>query len=235
MKPLPRRLAAVAELVPAGVPVADICADHGLLATTLVATGRCPTAVIVDVAEAPLRTARDTVARHGLSDRVAVRRADGLRGIGPGDASTAVIAGVGGALIMRLLDAVPPATVGVDTLVLQPNKKTPEVRLWLAANHWVIEDERLLREGGRFYPTLLARPGHADLDRLDVLLGPALRRAPDATFAAFLDHTCAWMEREREALAAAAATRPAARRALETRESELHQVRAERDAMTGTL
>ena len=51
---LSRRLSAIAALVPAGVPMADIGTDHGLLPMYLVQSGRVPRAIGIDDKLEPL-------------------------------------------------------------------------------------------------------------------------------------------------------------------------------------
>lgn len=209
--PLSARLAAIAELVPHGARAADVCADHGLLAIELVRSGRCPGVLVVDIAEAPLEVARRNVAEAGVGDRVEVRLGDGLDGIGTG-ADCVVLAGIGGRLVVELLERDPRGDRGVEALVLQPNKQVEAVREWLSAHGWRIDDERLVHEGGRFFQALRAVRGRQELDRADVLLGPVNRRRRGPVFEAFVAHTLGWMTREAEALEGAGRGEASARR-----------------------
>lgn len=197
--PLSTRLAALAELVPRGSRTADVCADHGLLAIELVRSGRSPSALAVDIAEAPLAVARRNVVEAGMADRVALRVGDGLRGL-DADVDCVVIAGVGGRLVVELLARDLADTPDVRALVLQPNKQAEAVREWLSTHGWRIDDERLVREGGRFFQSIRAVRGHRTLDRADALLGPVNRVRRGPVFDAFVAHTLRWMTREADAL-----------------------------------
>jgi tRNA A22 N-methylase len=134
---LSARLAAVAELVPAGAPCADIGTDHGALAAWLAASGRVPLAWAIDLREGPLVGARRRVAALGLFDRVPIRRAAGCEGL---DAAvrTVILAGMGGPLMTRILAGAPDT---VTRVVLQPNVGESPLRRWLAESGWAIAPE----------------------------------------------------------------------------------------------
>ncbi|MCB9519468.1 MAG: SAM-dependent methyltransferase [Myxococcales bacterium] len=202
---LSARLQSVAELVPRGARVADVCADHGLLPCALVLDGVARRAVAVDVAEAPCREARANVARFALGDRVEVRRGDGLGALNPGEVDGVIVSGVGGRIVLEILGERSLAHLAPAWLVVQANKKVPDVRVGLIKRGWAIADERLCEEGGRYYTAIrferAATPPR--LKRADVLLGPTLRRRGGPLFIGFLEHTREWMSEKVTGLARA--------------------------------
>ena len=113
------RLAAIAELVPAGLALADIGTDHALLPSALVLAGRVPRALACDRAHGPLACARLTVARHGLGERVHLRLGEGLAAVRPGEVATVVIAGMGPDTLLAVLAADLEQVRGLTRLVLQ--------------------------------------------------------------------------------------------------------------------
>ena len=100
---LSRRLQAVADLVTAGYKAADIGTDHAYIPIFLVKNGRIPCAIAADVNEGPLERARMHVKENGLEDRIELRISDGFVSFKPGETESAVIAGMGGRLMMRIL------------------------------------------------------------------------------------------------------------------------------------
>jgi tRNA (adenine22-N1)-methyltransferase len=144
------RLAAVLRHVVPGAPLADIGADHGLLAIAAVAGGTVPTAIAIDRARAPLAMARANVAHYGLDDRVTIRVGDGLRPLAPGEVATVAIAGVGARAIRAMLERVDPASLGLRRLVLQPQTEPEALQDWLAAR-WRLAGAVLVHEAGRGY------------------------------------------------------------------------------------
>jgi tRNA (adenine22-N1)-methyltransferase len=153
MYDLPPRLAAVAALVPAGQSVADIATDHALLPAWLLKRGLVPRAIGIDDKAAPLEQARARLRRRGIA--VELRQGWGCQPLREGEVSTITVAGIGGELMTRILEDVPP---GVKRLVLQPNTEAALVRAWLATHGWEIDAETLLRDG-RWFATFTAGLG----------------------------------------------------------------------------
>lgn len=151
------RLRMVAGLVRPGARVADVGTDHALLPVWLVQTGRCPRCVACDVREGPLGRARLTLEAYGVRERVPLRLSDGLAAVEPGEADDVVMAGMGGELIARLVEACPWLRDGAKQLILQPMTAQPELRAALCRMGFTIEREVAAREGGRLYMAMEAR------------------------------------------------------------------------------
>jgi len=150
------RLAMTADLVPPGIAVADIGSDHAYLPVHLVRTGICPRAIASDIGEGPLENARRTVSRAGLEDRIELRLSDGFSRFAPIDASCWVLAGMGGTLMSRLLDAAPWLCAPGMVIVAQPMRHAEELRAWLVAHGFMIECESVCKDAGRAYLALRA-------------------------------------------------------------------------------
>ncbi len=153
---LDQRLSAVAEWVRPGSVLADIGTDHGYLAANLVGRGICPRAFACDIGSLPLARARDTVVHYGLSDKVTLMLSDGLSAIPPLGAQDIVIAGMGGELIARILDACGWIAREAIRLILQPMTKPEELRRYLYQNGYEIVGERGVCVGRHCYTVLCA-------------------------------------------------------------------------------
>ena len=105
--PISNRLLLCAALVPPGSRAADIGTDHGYLAVHLLREGVCPFVTAADLREQPLQKARENAARFGVADRMQFLLSDGLQSIPPDAAGTIVMAGMGGDLMVRILEAAP--------------------------------------------------------------------------------------------------------------------------------
>jgi len=149
MLELTPRLQAIADQVPSGSVFADIGTDHAYLPVWLLLNGRIDSAIAADLREGPLARARATAAQYGVTDRVSFRLCDGLTGICAGEADVIAIAGMGGETIASILAAAP--WTRCCKLFLQPMTSFPDLRLWLQQNNYVIEEERIVREGNRLY------------------------------------------------------------------------------------
>lgn len=157
MVKLSKRLETIASQVPAGSRLADIGSDHALLPVYLVQQGMIPYAVAGEINPGPYEAAKKQVAEAGLSHCIAVRRGDGLQAVQAGEVDAITIAGMGGALIVHILEQGRSKLEAVQTLVLQPNIGEDQVRRWLTANGWRLAAEQLLEEDGKYYEVLTAQ------------------------------------------------------------------------------
>jgi len=151
------RLAMTADLVPPGVAVADIGSDHAFLPVHLVRAGVCPRAIASDIGEGPLANARKTVLRAGLEHKIELRLSDGFSRFAAVDAGCWIMAGMGGTLMSRLLDAAPWLESPGTVIVAQPMRHAEDLRAWLVTHGFMIECESVCRDAGRAYLALCAR------------------------------------------------------------------------------
>lgn len=155
---LSARMQAVAALVPSGHTAVDIGCDHGYVAVSLVQRGVCPRVYAADMRSGPLSRAREHIRRAGLSEQVIPVLSDGLDKVpvGEGDVRTAVAAGMGGRLTIKILSDHPEKTAMLWYLILEPQSEAWLVRGWLSEHGFSITGEDLVWEDGKFYPIIQA-------------------------------------------------------------------------------
>ncbi|HWK24427.1 MAG TPA: tRNA (adenine(22)-N(1))-methyltransferase TrmK [Ureibacillus sp.] len=169
---LSKRLEAVASFVPTGAVVADIGSDHAYLPCYLVHNGVVKKAIAGEVVKGPFESAIRQVKLEGLEKNITVRLADGLKAIEEQDkVDTITIAGMGGPLIVSILEKVPEALNTVTRLILQPNIHAKVIREWAIRNHWAILDEVILKEDEKIYEILVLQRGEMQLSEQEILLG----------------------------------------------------------------
>ncbi|HEX6852791.1 MAG TPA: class I SAM-dependent methyltransferase [Candidatus Polarisedimenticolaceae bacterium] len=173
------RLAAVASLVPEASRVADVGCDHGELARELLRSARASFVVASDV----VRTAR------AAGGEVDWRVGDGLSPLTPGDRlDVVVLAGMGAATLLRILDRRRLDELGVRRLVVQPQTEPHRVRATMLERGFAVVDEAAAEDAGRFYAAIafergFGLPAFGGLEPGDTLAaGPVLlaRRDPAA-------------------------------------------------------
>lgn len=158
--PISDRLKACAALIPSGARLADIGADHGYLGIYALKNGLAAHVLATDIREQPLANAKQNAGRFATLDRMEFRLCCGLELVGPDDADTFVISGMGGDTIAGILDACPWAANEKYTWILQPNTSGNDLRRYLSEHGWRIERDTLIEEGKYLYNLLLVRFGN---------------------------------------------------------------------------
>ena len=153
---LSNRLQTVAAAVTPGSRIADVGTDHGYIPVYLVSTGICPGAIAMDVNKGPLSRAVAHICAEGLSGRIETRQSDGLAALSPEETDTVVIAGMGGALICRILRDAPQFFAAGKELILQPQSEWFKVRHFLHDAGYRIRQEWFLKEEGKYYVVIKA-------------------------------------------------------------------------------
>ena len=134
--------------------VADIGCDHGKLTAALLLNGGCERVIAGDISPDCLNKTRDIIERYGLEDRGLVRLGSGLSILTTGECHAAAILGMGGELMIELLEASPEVAEQMDRLVLQPMSGIEELRRWLYENSYHVQQDRLVAVGRRWYQLL---------------------------------------------------------------------------------
>ena len=172
-----KRLELVASFVPQGAILLDVGSDHAYLPIELVERGQIESAIAGEVVEGPYQSAVKNVESHGLKEKIQVRLANGLAAFEEADqVSVITIAGMGGRLIARILEEGLGKLANVERLILQPNNREDDLRIWLQDNGFQIVAESILEEAGKFYEILVVETGQMKLSASDVRFGPFLSK-----------------------------------------------------------
>lgn len=150
------RLRAVAGMVSPGCRLSDVGTDHAYIPIYLIQNGTVPQAIAMDINQGPLLRATENIRRYGLSGQIETRLSDGLEKLQAGEVDTILIAGMGGLLMVRILEYGRAVLPGCRELVLQPQSDIRSVRAWLEENGWQIDREDLVFEDGKYYPMMRA-------------------------------------------------------------------------------
>jgi len=153
------RLRKICELAGQGQTVADIGTDHGYVPIRLIESGAFRHAIASDIGEGPLQRARQHIEERGLSSRIETRLGSGLSRIASGEADTIVIAGMGGKLILEILEADLTVARSARTLVLSPQSDVMEFRKGILQMGFRILSETWMAEDGKDYILFLLQPG----------------------------------------------------------------------------
>lgn len=160
---LSKRLQAVADLVTPGLKVADIGTDHGYIPIWLMEHKKASFAVAMDINKGPLEKARENIRLHGLTSYIETRLSDGMKNLKVGEAESVVIAGMGGGLVMKILEDVKGKSLGIREWILQPQSEIQKVRTYLRESGYCIVAEDMVLDEGKFYPMMKVIKGEPEL------------------------------------------------------------------------
>jgi len=157
MKQLDPRLLTAASLVREHAVFADIGCDHGHLSIYLMQQRHAQRGYACDIKSGPLSKAQSNLAAAGLSQQVPTRLTDGLTGLDGCGITDVVIAGMGGEVILQILDASALVRDPALRLILQPQSREFLLRRYLLEHGFSILTETAVFSGRFSYTVLCAQ------------------------------------------------------------------------------
>ena len=151
------RLQMVASFVNKGDVIADIGTDHAYLPAYLISNKICPKAIASDIGTGPLKNAEKIVFRANLHQHIKLMISDGLEKYSPDDADVFIFAGIGGTLIVKLLENIDWIKNNEKRFIFQPMSHSEDVISFLINNGFEIEEEKSCFDSGRCYVAFSAR------------------------------------------------------------------------------
>lgn len=185
---LSKRLQAVSDMVTSDSRLADVGTDHAYIPIWLLEAQRIKKAIAMDINKGPLKRAAENIAAHGLTEQIETRLSDGLAALQPGEADSIVIAGMGGHLVIHILENGKAVRDGVRECILQPQSDIEQVRRYLQQHDLRIIAEDMILEDGKFYPMMKVVPGRMnELSGLEYKYGPCLLGDRHSCLAVYLE------------------------------------------------
>lgn len=150
-KGLNLRLMSAVGFVRQGAVFADIGTDHAYLPLFLLSEGRIERAVLSDINEGPLESARRNAWASGYADRVELILTDGAASLADKGITDYAICGMGGELIAQIIDLAPHLRNSELNLILQPMSRQSVLRKYLASAGFRIMAESYSIDVGKLY------------------------------------------------------------------------------------
>lgn len=168
---LPKRLEQIVAMVPPCRTAADIGCDHAYVSIALRERGKAERVLACDVRPGPLEQAKANISRAGLADSIETRLGDGLQPVQTGEAETVILAGMGGELMLRILEG---READFSRFILSPQSDIAHVREKLLQKGLQWTDEVMLRDEGKYYVVMSLCQGGSGLSGALEVLGDAL-------------------------------------------------------------
>ena len=162
------RLKLCAVFVRNGRTVIDVGTDHAYLPIWLIKSGKTPRAVACDINMGPLEFARRHAAVYEVEDSLRLVQSDGLSALSPLDGDDIIIAGMGGELMLHIINSTPWLLNLDKRLILQPMSAQDKLRIGLRRKGYQVMAERACEDSGKVYSAFVAKY-IGDLPNADVL------------------------------------------------------------------
>ncbi len=151
---LSNRLLKCAQAVTPGSKIADIGTDHAYIPIYLALNNIIFSAIAADLREGPLKNAQQNIAKYDLENIIQTRLSDGLDNIYENEVDEIIIAGMGGNIIINILDKIKWKNKFSKTFILQPMKYEQRLRVYLAKFGYEIKSEQAITCTGKVYTVM---------------------------------------------------------------------------------
>lgn len=158
------RLNKIAQKVTQNVIIADIGTDHAYIPIFLYKNNKIKSGIACDISKGSLQKAKDNIKKYNLQGKIQTRLGNGLEKISLQDnVDTVIIAGMGGMLMIDILEKGKCILENVKELILQPQKDIDKVREYLHKNNFKIIDDEMLKDDGKYYTIIKSIKGKEDI------------------------------------------------------------------------
>lgn len=149
------RIERICDLVGEHSICCDIGTDHGKVPILLKNSGKAKRIIATDISSDSLSKLENFIGTHtGFSDDIETRVGDGFEPIRPFEADTAIVTGLGGALIGEMIEEDRATADSFDRMILQANNGRKGLRRLLHRNGFKIIDEVHFYDKGKYYVLL---------------------------------------------------------------------------------
>ena len=167
--------------------VADIGTDHAYVPIYLHKKGNVEKVIACDINEKPLQKAQQNIKLHHAENKIITRLGNGLQPLQPYEVDSIVISGMGGMLMIELMEQSQNIIKTVKELILCPHLDVTAVRKYLHNIGYVITDEKMIQEWDNFYTILRAIPGKQKYDKeIEYIFGRVLLEKKDAVLKEYI-------------------------------------------------
>ena len=165
------RLKTIGDLVEKDSVCLDVGCDHALLDIYLVKQKKNIKAIASDIADGPIKAAKDNIKREKLEGIIEIRQGDGLSTY-TNDINTVIISGMGGRNIIGICKYKKDVLKKVNTFIISPNNYQEDVKKYFTKNGFYIENEEFVRDNRFIYQIIIFKKGKRKYTKKDYFFGP---------------------------------------------------------------
>ncbi len=184
---LSKRLKKVLDYIEISDCVADIGCDHGYLALSALKKG-VKMVQLVDNKENPLSSAIKNLESWPNKKQILFTMADGISMIDD-DIDVVCICGMGPDTIIEIINNSLSRACLLKKLIIQPNNKADCLREFLNNHNFMIIDESMVFEKGKFYPIIVTKyvDNYLPLSAKEIKYGPIFLNKKEKIYLDYLN------------------------------------------------
>lgn len=166
-----KRLNSILQFINKNDIIADVGCDHGYLLELAIKNKNIKKGYAIDNKIGPLNCAKKNLSHY---NNIKFILSDGLIDVNENDINCMVIAGMGGMLMNKIINDSLSKVKLIDKIILCPNRDNDKVRMTMNHNGFIIEDEDIIYEDGKFYEIICFKKGIQSLTNKQLFFGPKL-------------------------------------------------------------
>ena len=180
------RLRTIADMITPGMIVCDIGTDHAYLPLLLAQRGQNDKIYAIDNKIGPLTQAKKTIEENGMEDFIFPILSDGLDKA-PEDIQSVVIAGMGGEMILQILEKIEDFK-DIREVIVQGNTSVQKIRQYISEHQYSILDEKTVYDYHYYTVIRFSLDKGRSLNEEEIWLGPVLMETKEETFMEYLKY-----------------------------------------------
>ena len=173
-----KRLKAISDFIYPYRRIADIGCDHGYLIKIAFDNNLIDYAYAIDNKKGPLNSSKNNLKDY---QNVSYFLSNGLDDVDE-SIDCVIIAGMGGMLIISILEKNKDKLKNIKRLILQANRDEYLLRKYLVENGFYIKDEKIIKEDNKYYEIDCFEKGYEEYDFNDLYFGKVLIENKDDVF-----------------------------------------------------
>lgn len=173
---LSKRLKAIADEVKKSDIIADVGTDHAYIPIYLYLSNTVNKAFACDISKGSIDKANENIKKYECENYVITKLGYGLTVIDKDEKlDTIIISGMGGKLIIDILNESKTIVSNSENLILQPQRDINEVRKYIHEINFKIIKEKMLIDENKYYNIIVCKKGKDILySETDYLFGKLL-------------------------------------------------------------
>lgn len=176
--------------------IADIGTDHGYLPYLMMSNDLAQKSILCDINKGPLDNAKQTFSNASFSSNVEFRLGSGIEPLQPNEVDLVFIAGMGGGLIIDILNKDVDKARSFPFFILQPMTEQEALRKWLNANSFHVLWDHFIVDAGKHYEIIIIttltdvkiKDEAVTVEENDAEFGTKYLMSQKPHYAKFLDH-----------------------------------------------